>query len=305
MLVLNLFFASLLTFTLLRLTPGDPAEIMVQKIFVGTIEYEATEAEIQAARQAFDMDKSILEQYFQWLKGVCVGNFGVSYTTRMEVMDEIGRRLIPTLTLACGAMALSLLATFGLSTMVRIFRSRAVNAFVEGLILFSITMPNFYLALVLVLVFSVKMDWLPVSGYGGFSHHLLPLSVLAFSIFGFSTRLLNTSIDEVLSQEFILTARAKGLRRIQVFRRHTLRNALIPVVPYISIQFAHLLGGVVIIETLFSFPGLGKYLVDSINTRDMPAIQGCVVFVALMFSLANIAGDLILARLDPRIRFSE
>ena len=304
MLMLNLFFASLLTFTLLRLTPGDPAEIMVQKIFVGTIEYEATAAELQAARQAFDMEQSILGQYFSWLKGIFVGDLGVSYVTRMKVADEIGRRLVPTLTLACGAMALSLLATLILSTMVRIFRSRALNTLVEGLILFSITVPNFYLALVLVLVFSVKLDWLPVSGYGGFSHHLLPLTVLAFGIFGFSTRLLNTSMDEVLSQEYILTARAKGLRKGQVFRRHMLRNAMIPVVPYISIQFAHLLGGVVIIETLFSFPGLGKYLVDSINNRDMPAIQGCVVFVALMFSLANIAGDLLLVRLDPRIRFS-
>ena len=305
MLTFNLLFASLLTFTLLRLTPGDPAEIMVRKIFIGTIEYEATQEEIQSARQAFNMESSIIDQYWGWLKEACTGDLGVSYVTRRKIINEIGLRLIPTLTLAAAAMSLSLAATLILSSAVRLFRSRFIQGLVEGLILFSITMPNFYLALILVLVFSVKLDWLPVSGYGGLSHHILPLAVLAFSIFGFSTRLLITSMDEVLSEEFILTARAKGLRNKKIFRRHVLRNAMIPVVPYASIQFAHLLGGVVIIETLFSFPGIGKYLVDSINNRDMPAVQGCVVFVALMFSLANIAGDLILTWLDPRIRFSE
>lgn len=304
MLLLNLLFASLLTFTLLRLAPGDPAEIMVQKIFIGTIEYDATDAEIKAVREAFNIDKSILAQYADWLKDACQGNFGSSYNTRMKISDEIGRRLVPTLTLAGMSMLLSLIVTIALGAVVRVFKSRALHAFVESLILFSITMPNFYFALVLVLVFSVKLNWLPVSGYGGFSHHLLPVVVLAFGIFGFSTRLLNSAIDGVLGQEYILTARAKGLNAGKVFRRHVLRNAMIPVTPYLSFQFAHLLGGVVIIETVFSFPGLGKYLVDSINTRDIPAIQGCVVFVALMFSLVNIVGDLVIAWLDPRIRFS-
>ena len=305
MLGINVLFASLLTFVLLRLTPGDPAEIMVRKIFIGTLEYDASAQELQAARQKFDIGRPILDQYGQWLASACRGDLGVSYITQMKVVDEIGRRLIPTLTLACLSMFLALLATFLFSGLVHVFRSKTINAVVEGFILFSITMPSFYLALVLVLVFSVKLDWLPVSGYGGLAHHLLPLIVLAVSIFGFSTRLLNTSMDEVLSQEFILTARAKGLAQTKVFRRHVLRNALIPVVPYVSIQFAHILGGVVIIETLFSFPGLGKYLVDSINNRDIPAIQGCVVFVALMFSLASIIGDLVLSWLDPRIRFGE
>lgn len=304
MLLLNLLFASLLTFTLLRLAPGDPAEIMIQKIFIGTLEYDATDLEKEAARKAFDLNKPILRQYGDWLKEACRGNLGVSYTTRTKITEELGRRLPATLLLAGLSMLLALLITVILAATVRLFKSKRVHAVVESLMIFSITMPNFYLALVLVLVFSVHLNWLPVSGYGGFSHQVLPVAVLAFSLFGFSARLLNNAMEEVLAREYIVTARAKGLDAKRVFKKHVLRNAMVPVAPYLAVQFAHLLGGVVIIETVFSLPGVGKYLVDSINTRDIPAIQGAVVFVALMFSSVNILADLLIAWLDPRIRFS-
>ena len=278
---------------------------MIQKIFIGTLEYDATEAEKAAAREAFDLDKPILVQYGHWLKEACQGNLGVSYNTRTKIGKELGRRLPPTLMLAGLSMLLSLLITFILGAATRLFKSGPVHAIVEGLILFSITMPNFYFALILVLVFSVQLNWLPVSGYGGLTHYILPVFVLAFSIFGFSTRLLNSSMEEILGREYILTARAKGLDAKRVFKKHVLRNAMIPVTPYVAVQFAHLLGGVVIIETIFSFPGIGKYLVDSINTRDIPAVQGAVVFVALMFSLVNILADILIAWLDPRVRFTD
>ena len=303
MLLLNLLFASFLTFLLLRLTPGDPAEIMVQKIFVGTIEYEASQAELEAVRNEFQLERPILLQYRDWLTNAIGGNLGFSYSSRRSVLSEILLRLPATLTLACCAMILSLILTTALAAVVRLTRSRAVRAAVESMIIFSIAMPNFYLALLLVLMFSVKLDWLPVSGYGGPVYYILPVTVLAFSLFGFSARILNASVDETLSREYIVTARAKGLSKGLILKRHLLRNSLIPVTPYISLQFAHILSGVVIIETLFSFPGLGKYLVESINNRDVPAIEGAVIFAALMFSLANFLGDVMLVLLDPRIRF--
>jgi peptide/nickel transport system permease protein len=177
-----------------------------------------------------------------------------------------------------------------------------LKAILDTVIVSSIAVPNFYLALILVLVFSVWLNALPVSGYGGPAHFVLPVVTLALTLFGYTTTILNDAVANVREQGFVLTARGKGLGPLTIFRRHVLRNALVPVVPYVALQLGYVLGGVVVVETVFAWPGIGNYLLDSIQTRDVPAIEACIAFIALAFSSANLLADLAVLLLDPRAR---
>jgi peptide/nickel transport system permease protein len=200
-------------------------------------------------------------------------------------------------------MALSVLLTLGLGTIMGRFQNPWLQGILDTGIVTSIAVPNFYLALILMLIFSLKLDLLPISGYGTFSHYVLPVLTLSFTLFGYTTTILNDSVKNIRHQAFILTARSKGLSPVKIFRRHILRNAMVPVVPYIALQLGYMIGGVVIVESLFSWPGMGNYLVESIQTRDVPVIQACIAFIALAFSCANLLADLALWFIDPRIRF--
>jgi len=305
MLGLNLLLASMAAFVLLHITPGDPAEILVRKIFIGTIEYDASAAELQAVRQHFELNRSMLRQYAQWLAEAIEGDLGVSYVTRSKVTEEMARRLGPTLWLAGASFGLALMLAVGCCTLLQRRTAGALKQLVDAGVMASVAMPNFYLAILLIIVFSLKLDWLPVSGAGGWEHLVLPVLTLALTLFGFGTRVLHAAVTETYTQPFIVTARAKGLGPTALFARHVLRNAMVPALPYLSLQLAHTLGGVVVVETIFSLNGIGKYLVDSINNRDLPAMQACVVFAALMFSLCNLAADLLLVWLDPRVRLGQ
>lgn len=301
---LTVLCATFLTFVMLRLTPGDPAELIIKKVFVGSEDYASSEVERMNVEERYGLNRPFIAQYGTWLAKAATLDFGHSYASGQRVSQELGLRIWPTLSLAFSAMAVSLVVTLVLGAVYNLVPAKPVRAAVDLTIVGSIAIPNFYLALLLVLFFSLRLDLLPVSGYGGLSHYILPVATLACTYFGYTTTILNDSAAQVREKEYILTARSKGLAPPLLFRRHMLRNALVPVVPYAALQLGYMLGGVVVVETVFSWPGVGKYLVDSLQAKDMPVIQACIAFIALAFSGANLLADLALWVIDPRVRFA-
>jgi peptide/nickel transport system permease protein len=302
LMLLTILCATFLTFIMLRMTPGDPAELILQKVFVGMEDYTADTAAKAAIEQRFGLDRPLYLQYGAWLSKAFRGDLGHSFRSGQRVTEEIGLRIRPTLVLGFAALGLSLILTVCCGALAALARAPWLKAMLDTIIVSSIAVPNFYLALILVLVFSVWLNALPVSGYGGPSHFVLPVVTLALTLFGYTTTILNDAVANIRRQGFVLTARGKGLGPLTIFRRHVLRNALVPVVPYLALQLGYLLGGVVVVESVFAWPGIGNYLMDSIQTRDMPAIQACIAFIALTFSSANLLADVALILLDPRAR---
>ncbi|MBF0202471.1 MAG: ABC transporter permease [Desulfamplus sp.] len=305
--ILTVICATFLCFMMVRLSPGDPADLILQKVFVGMEDYSGDMESRKAIVERFDLDRPLFMQYGSWLVGAVTGDLGHSFRTGQPVSREMGLRLGPTFTLSLGAMVISLLMTMvfvgGMQGRGFLFsRVPWMGKVLDMLIVASIAVPNFYLALLLILLFSVKLNLLPVSGYGGGAHFVLPVFTLAMTLFGYTTTILNDAVSNVRQQGFILTARGKGLTPAKIFRSHLLRNAMVPVIPYIALQMGYVLGGVVVVESVFAWPGLGSYLVSSIQTRDIPAIQACIAFMALAFSLSNLAADFCIWLLDPRVR---
>lgn len=201
-------------------------------------------------------------------------------------------------------MLATLVLTLLLAMLARLSRRRAARGTVDALIVASVAAPTFYVGIALILVFALRLDLLPVSGFTSWRHGVLPAIALALGQFGFTTALFLGSLRETMARPFIVTARAKGLNDAEVFRSHALRNALVPVVPYAAMQFAFLLGGVVVVEQLFSVPGLGAYLIQALETRDGPAFLGAVAVIAVGVATTHIVADLLVVALDPRIRLS-
>ncbi len=303
LIVLVVLAATLLTFVLLRLVPGDPAELILRKVFVGTEEYTGGAEEKAIITQRYNMDRPLLVQYAWWLAGVVRCDLGVSYKTNQKVSHELNMRIRPTCYLAVLSLALSLFLTLLVSTTYSLCSSKPVRRLLDGLIIAGIAIPNFYLGILGILVVSVYFNLLPVSGYGTPAHFVLPVCTLSLTMFGYTATILNDSVADIRSRAYMITARAKGLSPLALFRGHVLRNALAPVVPYIALQLGYLLGGVVVVETLFSWPGIGNYLVNAIVTKDLPVIQACIACIALAYALANLAADLLLCLIDPRVRF--
>jgi peptide/nickel transport system permease protein len=299
---LTVLCATFLTFVMLRMAPGDPAQLILQKVFVGMEDYTADEGAKATIEQRFGLNRPLYLQYGVWLSKALRGDFGYSFRSGQRVTEEIGLRMRPTLILSFAALALSLVLTVIFGALTALVRGRWLKAILDSVIVSSIAVPNFYLALILVLVFSVWLNALPVSGYGDSSHFVLPVVTLALTLFGTTTTILNNAVANVRAQGFVLTARGKGLDPLTIFRRHVLRNALVPVIPYVALQLGYVLGGVVVVETVFAWPGIGYYLLDSIQTRDTPAIQACIAFIALAFSSANLVADFAILLLDPRAR---
>jgi ABC-type dipeptide/oligopeptide/nickel transport system permease component len=303
LIVLVVLVTTLVTFVLLRLVPGDPAELVIQKVFTGTEEYTGGEAEKAIVTERYGMDKPLLVQYGWWLAGMIRFDLGVSYKTNQKVSHELNMRIRPTLYLAALSLAFSLILTLLISTIYSLCSWKPVLRLLDGLIIASIAMPNFYLGILCVLVFSVYFDLLPVSGYGTPAHFVLPVCTLSLTMFGYTATILNDSVADIRKRAYMVTARAKGLSPMALFRGHVLRNAAAPVVPYVALQLGYLLGGVVVIETMFSWPGIGNYLVNAIATKDLPVIQACIALIALAYALANLVADMLLCLIDPRVRF--
>jgi peptide/nickel transport system permease protein len=291
---------TVVTFSVMHFTPGDPAEM----IAIGRYGMDMlTPSDIEWIRATEGLDAPIYVQYGLWLDHLLHGDLGNSLITGDPVLSEILTRFPATMELAILSMILSLIIAIPLGIAAAIKQYSIVDNFSMIGALVGVSMPNFWLGLLLILFFSLYLGWFPVCGYGGFEHIILPAVTLGTGTAAITTRLTRSSMLEVLSQDYIRTARAKGLSEKLVISKHAVKNAFIPVITVIGLQFGYLLEGVVIVETIFAWPGVGRLLVDSIFARDFFMIQGCVVFIVLIFALTNLIVDISYVYLDPRIRY--
>jgi len=291
---------SLLTFSLMHLIPGDPAEILLRQ--QGII---PTQEAIEKFREQMDLNDPLPIQYFNWMYCLLHGDLGSSLSVSYgkPVLTEIMFRFPRTLELAAVSLLISLLISIPLGILAAVKQNSAIDRLTLVGASLGIAMPVFWLGLLLILLFSVHLGWFPVCGYGSVKHIILPSITLGIGMAALTTRLMRASMLEVLEEDYIITARGKGLRERIVILKHALRNALIPVVTVAGLQFGWLLEGAVFVEVIFTWPGVGKLLVDSISVRDIPMVQGCVLFVACVFVLVNLAVDISYGVLDPRVRY--
>jgi peptide/nickel transport system permease protein/oligopeptide transport system permease protein len=291
----TLLGVTIIIFLLIRLIPGDPARVIAG--------LTASEEEVQRIRVELGLTRPIYVQYMIFLKDLIHGDLGDSAATRAPVTEEIATRLRPTLLLAISSVAAA--GVFGLAA--GIVSATRPNTAVDYLVmtgaLFGVSIPIFWLGLMLMLLFSVYLHWLPAGGYGGPKHFILPtIALSAFSI-AIIARMTRSSLLETFGQDYVRTAHAKGVPHRWVILRHALMNALIPILTVIGLQFGALLGGAVLTETTFAWPGMGRLLVNSVSSRDYPVIQGIVLVFAAMFALVNLIVDLLYAYVDPRIHY--
>ena len=290
-----LFGISLLLFFMLRMLPGDPAEVLAGQM--------ASPEDIQVIREQLGLDRPVHVQYLAYLGRLVRFDLGRSARTQNPVIEEIWARLPNTMLLAVVAIGLACLFGIPAGVISAVRPYSWVDYLVTMSALFGISMPVFWLGLMLVVVFSVILRWLPAGGTGGWEHVVLPSVTLASFVVAFIARMTRSTMLETLAQDYTTTARSKGLKESVVVVKHALKNALIPIVTVVGLQFGLLLGGAVLTETVFAWPGLGRLIVDSILARDYPVIQGAILVFGLLYITVNLVVDLMYAFIDPRIRY--
>jgi peptide/nickel transport system permease protein len=296
---------SIVIFGVLHLSPGDPAEIMLGS--------QATKEDLARLRDSLGLNEPLPVQYVHWLGHVVRGDLGRSIWMKRPVLPEVLGRLGATLLLTGTALLLSTVGGLALGVASAAWPRSVLDRLSAVASLFGASMPSFWLGIVLMVIFALWLGWLPASGmyasYGGggagdlLSHLILPAVTLAAASITIIARLTRSTMLETLGQDFVRTARAKGVAERGVLLRHGLKNALIPIVTVVGVQAGYLLGGAVLTETVFAWPGVGTLMVQGILARDFPLVQGCVLVVALAFAVINLAVDLLYAWLDPRIRY--
>lgn len=289
---------SVLAFGLSALAPGNPAEIILYR---QTGEAPSEEAVIALSKR-LGFDGPLPVRYGRWLRRAVMGDLGRSLRTGESVLESLARRFPTTLILTMTAMAASLALSLPLGAAAALWRGGVVDRVSRLLVLLLSSVPNFWLGYLLILALAVGLHLLPVAGHGDWPHLILPALTLASGAAASLTRTTRASFLEVLGQDYIRTARAKGLSEISALLRHGVRNAMVPILAVAAIRFGQLLVGAVIVETIFAWPGIGKLMIDSILDRDYPVIQGYVLFTGTVFVLLNTAVDLTYGWLDPRIR---
>jgi peptide/nickel transport system permease protein len=289
-----LFGVSIVTFLMSHLVPGDPVSVML-----GT---NATAENRMELRKQLGLDDPLYVQYVRYVSHAVRGDFGTSIRSSQPVLSEIRQRIGSTVQLTFAAMALAIVVGVGLGIAAATSRNRLAQAGYMSFALLGISMPSFWSGILLILLFGLKLGWFPITGSGP-KALVLPAICLAAPAAAVLARITRSTMLEVLNEDFIRTARAKGLHEREVIIRHALRNALIPVLTIIGLQFGGLLTGAVIVESVFSRPGLGRYAVTAISSRDFPQIQGIVLLAAVVYVFVNLIVDLLYAVLDPRIRY--
>lgn len=292
--VLVVFGVCTLVFLLIHLVPGDPVEAMLGE--------SARPADRTALREALGLDRPLGEQYLAYLGRLVRLDLGQSFQFQRPVVDLLAERMPPTLELAGAALVLALVLAVPLGVLAARNRGGVLDSGAMGFSLLGISIPNFWLGPLLILVFSLWLGWTPVSGRDGFASLILPAITLGTGLAAILARMVRSSVLEVLEEDYVRTARAKGLSEAAVMWRHALRNAWLPVLTLVGLQLGGLLGGAVITETVFAWPGVGSLLVEAIQNRDYPVVQASVLLVSLAYVLVNTLTDLVYAWVDPRIR---
>jgi len=283
-----------LVFLLIHLVPGDPVEIMLGE--------SAQSADREALRVALGLDQPLLIQLGNYFESLVRFDLGSSLHSRRPIVDILAERLPATLELAAVSLLFALIIALPLGVMAATHRGGAADYGAMGFSLLGISIPNFWLGPILILVFSLWLGWTPVSGREGGASFILPAITLGTSLAAILARMVRSSLLEVLGEDYVRTARAKGLTERTVIWGHALRNAWLPVITLLGLQLGALLGGAVITETVFSWPGIGSLMVESIQQRDYPVVQACVLLISLAYVLVNTLTDLVYAWIDPRIR---
>ena len=298
-----LFVVAVIVFAILRAVPGDPAAVIAGD--------SATPEQVAALRDKLGLEKPVVTQFVIWLGGVLRGDLGESYFFRKPVAELIAQRLEPTLALGLAALSIAVSVAVPLGVVAAFRQGTWIDRAVMGLSVAGFSMPVFVLGYLLVWIFSVQLEWLPVQGYariadgvGPFLERLLlPAVTLALVYVALVARITRTSVLEVLNEDYVRTARAKGLRERDVLTRHALRNAAVPILTVVGIGLAVLIGGAVVTESVFAIPGLGRLTVEAVLSRDFPVIQALILLFATGYVFVNLAIDIGYAVLDPRIRY--
>ena len=283
-----------LVFLLIHLVPGDPVAQMLGE--------GATSTDLDTLRHQYHLDLPLRQQYLLYWQGVLHGDLGHSLRLNDSVTHLILQRYPYTLELTLAALVIALLAAIPAGIVASLYRGQWRDNTVGVVSLFGLSFPAFALGPIAILLVSIKLGWLPVSGAGSFAHLILPAITMGSGLAAILTRMVRTAMLEELGQDYIRTARAKGLPERTVLYRHALRNALIPIVTLVGLQFGALLAGAIVTETIFSWPGIGRLTVSAISNRDYALVQGCILAVGLTYILVNLATDILYAVLNPRIR---
>jgi len=294
---------SVLVFAIIHLVPGDPV-----RLALGTRFDQET---YDALRSRAGLDQPLLQQYVSWLGGVVQGDFGVSFRSGQTVLSMVTERLPATLSLAGAAVVVALLIALPLGVLSAIRQGSRTDTIATAISQFGISVPDFWMGILLILLFSLTLGWLPASGYVGLSEDplewakrlILPGVTVGVVSGAVLTRFVRSSVLESLGQDFVRTAQSKGLSERRIIREHVLPNALVPVITVTGLQLAYLLSGVVVVEAVFAWPGLGQLALDAVQDRDYPVLQGAVMLFAGFFLLVNLLVDLLYAVVDPRIQY--
>jgi ABC-type dipeptide/oligopeptide/nickel transport system permease component len=284
-----------LVFSLIHLVPGDPVQVMLGE--------SASAEEVAAVRTRLGLNQALPVQYVAFLGGAVAGDLGTSLRSNQPVTRVIAERIPATFVLAITAMAVATLTALPLGILAAVRAGSPVDRASVALALIGISIPNFWLGPLLALVFSVWLGWLPVSGFGSAAHVVLPALTLGAPLAAVLARVTRTSLLEELREPYVLAARARGVSSARAVVNHAFRNSLIPIVTVLGLQLGSLLTGAVITETIFSWPGVGRLLVQSIAARDYPTVQGCILVIAVIYVSVNFFVDLLYGVLDPRIRY--
>jgi ABC-type dipeptide/oligopeptide/nickel transport system permease component len=303
----TIFGAITLVFFAMHFAPGDPIALFVPSDRSGQVKDEV----VQEMRKRYGFDKPVHEQYLTYLGNMARLNFGRSMRQDTVITEDLRSRVINTVQLGFAALIISTVGGIALGTISAVKRGTWLDNTVMVTALLGISLPAFWFALILMLVFGLHLRWLPPSGYGGpiytsegFKFAIMPVVTLGIAGIGGIARYTRSSLLEVINRDYVRTARAKGLKETIVIFRHALRNGILPVITLLGLSFGDLLSGAVIIETVFGWPGLGRYLVSGINGRDFPVVQASVLVIAIGFVVGNLITDLLLVSADPRIRFN-
>ena len=294
-LVPTMLLVTVCVFFFVHLLPGDPAQLAAGP--------EADEETVRMVRELLGLDRPLPEQFVLFVKKTVTGDFGISIRSQRPVIDEVADRFGPTLLLTVAAMAWAVVFGLLIGIVSAVKRGRWPDRLGMAFAVSGISMPPFALGILLMEVFSVWLGWFPTVGAESWRHYVLPSITLGAGVAAVMARFTRSALIEVLSEDYVRTARAKGLPARQVLSRHALRNALIPVVTMMGLQFGFLLGGSIVVEKVFNWPGMGRLLVDAVEMRDYPVMQTCVLLFSMEFLLINLAVDLLYGWLNPSIRY--
>lgn len=294
-LIPTLLIVAVLVFLFVHMLPGDPARLAAGQ--------DANEQTVAMVRQELGLDKPLPQQFVSFFTHMLQGDFGTSIRTRRAVSTEIAERFFPTVMLTITSMVWAVIFGMGIGIVSAVFRNQWPDRLGMTLAVSGISFPAFALGMLLMQIFSVQLGWLPTVGAATWKHYILPSITLGAAVAAVMARFTRASFVEVIQEDFVRTARAKGVAEYGVVFKHTLRNALIPVVTMMGLQFGFLLGGSILVEAVFNWPGLGRLLVDSVQMRDYPVIQTLVLLFSLEFILINLVVDVLYGYINPTIRY--